>query len=166
MILKRPKSDIFFMQQALKEAQKAFDRDEVPVGAVVVDSDGNIVSRAYNQTIKKCSPFAHAEVEALRKAAKKDDDWRLDGCTLYVTLEPCALCMQVIVMSRISRLVYGAPSALYGFSCDRYCTFDLSKMSLMIEHGVEEVAAQDLLKQFFKKKRRRFNDATKKSGSG
>ena len=160
MVLIKQKSDPFFMQEALKEAEKAAEIDEVPVGAIVVDGTGKVVARAYNQTIKKKSPLGHAEILVLVKAAKKLDDWRLDGCTLYVTLEPCAMCMQLIMMGRIDRLVYGADSPIYGFSQDTYCTFDVSDMPLVIKKGVEKDASQKLLKQFFKEKRRRF-DGTK-----
>ena len=149
------------MQQALKEARAAAAYDEVPVGAIIVDQNGVIIARAYNQTVKKKSQLAHAEIAAIAKAAKKLGDWRLDGCTLYVTLEPCALCMQLIIMSRIGRLVYGTDSPLFGFSLDKYCTFDLYKVPLMIEKGIEAEVAQYLLKHFFKRKRRSV-DGTKK----
>ncbi|HBR71117.1 TPA: tRNA-specific adenosine deaminase [Candidatus Dependentiae bacterium] len=147
------KSDNFFMQQALKEAEKAALKNEVPVGAVVVNESGDILGRSYNQTIKKNSPLGHAEIVAISKAAHALNDWRLDGCTLYVTLEPCALCMQLIIMSRITRVVYGAVSPLFGYSRDKHCIFDLSRMPLVVEKGIEAEAAQTLLKQFFTKKR-------------
>lgn len=153
MRLGTQRSDDFFMQQALREAEKAFVKEEVPVGAIVVSESGEIVGRSYNQTIKKNTPLGHAEIGAMSKAAHALNDWRLDGCTLYVTLEPCALCMQLIIMSRISRVVYGATSPLFGFSRNKHCRFDVSKMSLILEKGIEAEAAQKLLKQFFIKKR-------------
>jgi len=161
IVLKSNGTDSFFMQQALKQAERAAAVDEVPVGAVMVDKYGKIVARAYNQTIKKYSPLAHAEILAIRKAAKKRGDWRLPGHTLYVTLEPCLLCMQLIIMSRIGRLVYGADSPLFGFSLDKYCSFDLCKVPLVIEKGIEADAAKKLLKQFFKGKRSRVDGAQK-----
>ena len=164
MTLKNKKTDIYFMNLALKQAEKAVACDEVPVGSIVVDEDGSVIGRGYNQTIKKNSPLAHAESEAIRKAAKRRGDWRLGGCTLYVTLEPCTLCMQLISMSRIARVVYGADSPLYGFSRDKICTFDLVRLPIVIVKGVEKESAERLLKQFFKKKRRRFDGA--KNGSG
>lgn len=152
--------DVFFMQQALKQAEKAAAHDEVPIGAVLVDAHGMVVARAYNQTIKRSSPFAHAETLAIAKAARKIGDWRLEGYTLYVTVEPCALCMHVIVISRIKRVVYGAPSPLFGFSLDKYCTFDLYKRPIMVS-GVEADKAHHLMKQFFKKKRSSSHGAQK-----
>jgi tRNA(adenine34) deaminase len=166
VILKKKKTDIYFMDLALKEAEKAAVHDEVPVGAIVVDERGEVIGRGYNQTIKKKTPLAHAESEAMRKAARRLRDWRLDGCTLYVTLEPCTLCMQLISMSRIARLVYGADSLLYGFSRDAICTFDLARLPLIIEKGVEKDSTERLLKQFFKKKRRRFDGAKNGSRKG
>lgn len=145
--------DTWFMAQALKQAQRAFIAQEVPVGAVIVNVDGKIIARAYNQTIKRHSPLAHAEIVAIIKAARKQKDWRLDGFTLYVTIEPCALCMQLILTSRITRVVYGAPSPLYGFSLDKYCSFDLYKKPLAITSGVSAGQAQQYMKQFFKQKR-------------
>jgi len=147
------KDDSFYIQKALDEAAQAFAVDEVPIGAIVVDAQGAIIGQAYNQTVKENSPLAHAEILAIKQAAEALGDWRLDDCTLYVTLEPCTLCMQLIIMSRIKRLVYGASSPLYGFSSDKFCVFDVSKMKLMIQKGIEEEAAQQLLKRFFNKKR-------------
>ena len=148
------RSDQWFMDCALKQARRAFDAGEVPVGAVVVNVDGVIVARAYNQTVKRQSPLAHAEVLAIIKVARKQKNWRLNKCTLYVTIEPCALCMQVILTSRIARVVYGASSPLYGFSLDKYCSFDLYKKPLAITSGVAAEQAQQYMKQFFKQKRK------------
>jgi tRNA(adenine34) deaminase len=157
--------DRWFMRQALFQAQKAIVAGEVPVGAVVTNREGLVIARAYNQTSKRKSPLGHAEILAITKAARKQHDWRLDGYTLYVTLEPCALCMQLILMSRISRLVYGAHSPIYGFSLDKYCTFDLYKKPLAITSEVEAGSARQYLRQFFKQKRSSCHDAqkTKKS---
>ena len=146
-------NDIFFMQQALAQARKAAAYDEVPIGAVIIDSTNTIIARAYNQTIKRRTPLGHAEIIAITRATKKLGDWRLEGYTLYVTLEPCALCMQVIIASRISRVVWGASSPLFGFSLDKYCTFDLYKMPLAFTAGIEKTTSQAYLKQFFQKKR-------------
>lgn len=157
--------DVFFMQQALKQAEKAAIHDEVPIGAVLVDEQGKIVARAYNQTIQLSSPFAHAETRVIAKAARKFGDWRLDGYTLYVTVEPCALCMHVILTSRIRRVVYGAPSPLFGFSLDKYCTFDLYKRPIMAS-GIEADKAQHLMRQFFKKKRSGSHGAQKTHEGG
>lgn len=145
--------DVFFMQQALAQARKAATHNEVPIGAIIINSTNTIVARAYNQTNKRCSPLGHAEIIAITRAAKKLGDWRLNGYTLYVTLEPCALCMQAIIASRISRVVYATASPLFGFSLDKYCSFDLYRMPLVFTTGVEKTTAQAYLKEFFKKKR-------------
>lgn len=157
--------DHWYMQQALKQAQLAARHGEVPVGAIVVDCAGNIVARAYNQTIKRNSPLAHAESLAIAKVARKQGDWRLVGYTLYVTIEPCSLCMNLIIMSRISQLVYGASSPQYGFSLDKYCVFDLYKIPLAIASGVEAQSALKYLRQFFEQRRSARHDAKKNQKS-
>jgi tRNA(adenine34) deaminase len=150
-------TDERYMQYALLQAQRAAERDEVPVGAVLVDARGDVVARAYNQTVSRCSPLAHAESLVIQRAAKKLGDWRLDTHTLYVTLEPCALCMHLIIMSRIVRVVYGASSPLYGFSVDNYCMFVSERMPLVINKGVCAKEVTRVMKTFFQKKRRRLN---------
>jgi tRNA(adenine34) deaminase len=96
-----------FMRAALGEARRAAREDEVPVGAVVV-REGRVVARAHNRPLHLIDPTAHAEILALRRAARKLGNYRLPGCTLYVTIEPCAMCVGAIVQARIERLVYGA----------------------------------------------------------
>ena len=95
------------MQQALREADAACEADDVPVGAVVV-RDGHVIGRGHNQREQLQDPTAHAEMIALTAAAAEVRSWRLEGCTLYVTLEPCAMCAGAIVLARLDRLVYGA----------------------------------------------------------
>ena len=102
-----PKDDRYFMRRALAQAKKAADRGEVPVGAVVV-KDGAIVGRGWNRPILKKDPTAHAEVVALRAAARRLGNYRLTGCDLYVTLEPCPMCLGAIVCARIKRIIFGA----------------------------------------------------------
>jgi tRNA(adenine34) deaminase len=96
------------MRLALEEAALAPDHDDVPVGAVVLDADGTVLARAHNDREGTGDPTAHAEVLALRAAARVRGEWRLGGCTLVVTLEPCTMCAGAIVLSRVSRVVYGA----------------------------------------------------------
>lgn len=144
--------DEIYMQQALELAKQAAAKDEVPVGAVVV-REGQIIGRSSNERITRKSILAHAEILAMEQAAQTLGDWRLDGCELYVTLEPCALCMQVILMSRVDRVVWGADSLLYGFSLDKHCTFHLYQTKLNITAGVCATQAQELLRSFFKSKR-------------
>jgi len=97
-----------WMRLALDEARRALATDDVPVGAVVVDPDGSVVGRGHNGREALADPTAHAELMALREAAAGLGRWRLDGCTLVVTLEPCTMCAGAVVLSRVSRLVYGA----------------------------------------------------------
>jgi len=94
-----------YMCQALTLARKALASDEVPIGALVVDEQGVIVGRGFNQVMKRCTQRAHAEVTALAQAGKKRGDWRLNGCVLYVTLEPCAMCMAFAYLSRVQAVV-------------------------------------------------------------
>ena len=143
--------DSIFMKKALALAKKASRCDEVPVGAVVVDAHGVIIGRGSNKTIQRSCQTGHAEIIAIEQAGKKIQDWRLTGCTLYVTLEPCILCLALIRLSRISRLVYGAPSPLFGqqgSGAEPYAGHlkDVQR-GLMAEESVQ------LLKQFFKTKR-------------
>jgi tRNA(adenine34) deaminase len=107
------KDDRYFMRRAMAQAEKAADRGEVPVGAVVV-KDGTIVGCGWNRPISKKDPTAHAEVVALRAAARKLGNYRLTGCDLYVTLEPCPMCLGAVVQARVRRLVYGAPDLKSG----------------------------------------------------
>ena len=96
------------MAVAIEEALAAADHGDVPVGAVVVDDGGSELARARNRREVDGDPTAHAEILALRAAARQVDGWRLDGCTLYVTLEPCAMCAYAVVLARVDRLVFGA----------------------------------------------------------
>ena len=98
--------DIYFMQEALKEAKKALLKDEVPVGCVIV-KDGKIIARGHNQKEKNKNAILHAEIVALNKAQKKLNDWHLNDCILYVTLEPCLMCTGAIIQTRIKKVVYG-----------------------------------------------------------
>lgn len=105
--------DDFFMQAALEEAQRALEAGETPVGAVIV-RNGEILARGRNAREQTGDPTAHAEMIALREAARKLGGWRMNDCTLYVTLEPCPMCAGAMVMARLGRLVYGAADAKYG----------------------------------------------------
>ncbi len=102
------------MRLALVEAQAALTTDDVPIGAVVLGPDGEVISRARNAREAEADPTAHAEILALRAAAATVGSWRLDGCTLVVTLEPCAMCAGAAVLARVTRLVYGAPDPKAG----------------------------------------------------
>ena len=107
------KEDILYMKAALKQAEKAIAIGEVPIGAVIV-CDGRIIARGYNRRNTDKTTLAHAEIACIRKACKKTGDWRLEGCTLYCTLEPCQMCAGAIVQSRIDRVVIGTDSPKSG----------------------------------------------------
>jgi tRNA(adenine34) deaminase len=128
-------SDVEFMRQALHEARAVAQAGEVPVGAVLV-SDGRAVASAGNQTIRDCDPTAHAEIVVLRAAAKMLGNYRLAGTTLYVTVEPCAMCAGAMVQARIDRLVYGCDDPKGG--AVRSCLEVLSHPKL--NHRVEVIA--------------------------
>lgn len=143
------------MRAALKEAEKAAAAGEVPVGAVVVDPAGRILSRAHNQTVSDNDPTAHAEILALRKAARKAENYRLNGCRLVVTLEPCPMCAGAAVHARVAEILYGAadPKAgavrsLYRIATDERLNHRASVISGIL---AEECAA--LLTEFFRPKR-------------
>jgi tRNA(adenine34) deaminase len=143
-----------YMRAALKQAERAARLDEVPVGAVIVDVAGTIIARGCNLTEKHATQCAHAELQALAKAGKKMGDWRLLGCWIYVTLQPCAMCMQAIVLHRLAGVVYGATSPLFGFDLDKEVADRLYKKDIIcIVPGVMQEEASKLLKKFFKAKR-------------
>lgn len=148
--------DLFFMQEALKEAKLAYEIDEVPIGAVVVSPEGVIIGRAYNSVERDCTQRAHAESLAIELAGKSLGDWRLNGHWLYVTLEPCSMCMGLIKLSRLAGVVYGAASPLFGFRLDN--EEDLwvyKKDAISVIEGVGVNEAAELLKKFFQQKRKK-----------
>ena len=144
----------YYMNEALKEAKKAYDKLEIPVGAVIV-KDGKIIARGYNVKEGKKDSSKHAEIIAIQKASKKLDAWRLNDCDMYVTLEPCPMCAGAIIQSRIKEVVYGASDPKGG--CVGTCTnlFEVSEFNHHPEYrkGILESECSDLLKHFFKKKR-------------
>lgn len=148
--------DSRYMQQALGLAQKAYDVGEVPIGAIVVSPEGEVLGVGYNQTEAKKCQDQHAEMCAIRSACKSIDNWRLDGCTIYVTLEPCVMCLGCIVLSRFERLVYAADSPAYGyhFGRENMCQLYAQKIK-NVTKGVCKDASEQLLKQFFKEQRQR-----------
>lgn len=114
MVTKTLSFDERHMRRALRAAERAYKRGEIPIGAVVVDSYGHILATASNAVEKKQCQVEHAEVRAIYRATKKIKSWRLEGCTIYITLEPCVMCYGLIGLSRIERVVYGAKSPLFG----------------------------------------------------
>ena len=151
----REKSDTWYMQEALACAREAMEANEVPIGAIVVDEHGAIVARAANSMERDCSQGSHAEIKALGIAGKTRGNWRLEGCTLYVTLEPCAMCMYACLLSRVTRVVYGAESNLYGYHLDNALLLQVYKKdALSVVKGVCAQEAQELLRCFFQRRRK------------
>jgi len=143
-----------FMAEAINEALKADQLNEVPVGAVVV-LDGEIIGRGYNQPISGCDPTAHAEVMALRDAAQSIQNYRLADATLYVTIEPCTMCAGAIVHSRVRRLVYGAPEPKAGVaqSQEHIFTKPYFNHQLEVVDGVLEDKCTAVIQAFFQRRR-------------
>jgi tRNA(adenine34) deaminase len=143
-----------FMRAALDEARRAFDAGEVPVGAVVV-LDGEIVGRGFNQPIGGRDPTAHAEIVAMRAAALAADNYRLVGSTMYVTIEPCLMCVGAMVHARIGRLVYGAPEPKAGAIVSSCRAHELPSLNHRFEvvGGVLEEDCRAVIQEFFRQKR-------------
>ena len=143
------------MAEALVEARLAVAHDDVPVGAVVVDADGRIVGRGHNRREVDGDPTAHAEVVAIREAAATLGGWRLDGCTLLVTLEPCTMCAGAIVQSRIATLVYGADDAKAGAVVSLFDTVRDPRLphTPAVVRGISAEASSELLREFFAQRR-------------
>ena len=146
--------DKHWMQQALQLAQKAQSNDEVPVGAVLVRNN-EIIGEGYNQPISSHDPSAHAEIIAIRTAAKHIGNYRLLDTALYVTLEPCAMCAGAMVHARIQRLVYATHDPKAGAAGSVFNILNNEKLNhrVQCEHGVLEVECKELLKSFFQKRR-------------
>lgn len=142
--------DLMWMREALAWAQRAQDRGDVPVGAVVV-LDGQVIGRGYNTREDRGDPLGHAELMAIREAGQRVNRWRLDGATLYVTLEPCVMCAGAIVNSRIARLVYGAEDAKAGAvqSLFQICNDPRLNHRLQVSAGVEKHKCAQILVDFF-----------------
>ncbi len=143
------------MEEALREAEKAFDRGEVPVGAVVVSPDGLIIGRGHNlkETLK--DPSAHAEVLAIREAASKLGDWRLEGCSIFVTLEPCLMCCGLLVQARVEYLCYGAKDPKFGAVESLFRSLEHPRLNhrVLYKGGVMEDKSVELMRRFFRRLR-------------
>ena len=140
------------MDRAIELARQAGENGEVPVGAVIV-KDGRIIAEGVNQREEKKSALSHAETEAIRKANEVLGDWRLDNCTMYVTLEPCLMCTGAIVAARISEIVFGAYDTERGFTLSRADINRLSDGKFTVFGGIKEDECKALLNEFFKNKR-------------
>jgi tRNA(adenine34) deaminase len=144
------KDDHYWMGKAIDQARKAGSIGEVPIGAVIV-KDGAVIARGHNLRESKQDPSAHAELIAIRKAAKRLSSWRLTGATLYVTLEPCTMCMGAIILSRLDRVVFGsydpkggAAGSLFDFSDDKRLNH-----SVVLTPGVRDEETSSMLSSFF-----------------
>ena len=149
------KTKEYFMKEALKEAEKAYSKLEVPVGAVIV-KDGKIIARAYNQKESKTDTTKHAEILAIQKASKKLKSWRLIDCEMYVTLEPCTMCAGAIIHSRIKKVYIGAMDEKTGAVGSVLNLFEDYKFNHKpeVEKGILKEDCEILLKQFFKELRK------------
>ncbi len=144
-----------WMQLALEQAALAAGAGEVPVGAVVVSPEGQLLGSGYNQPIGGKDPTAHAEVMALRAAAAQVDNYRLPGCTLYVTIEPCTMCVGAMVHARISHLVYGAPEPRFGAVVSGRRLLDEGEFNHRMSHegGVLAERCGEVMREFFRSRR-------------
>lgn len=154
--LEQEKKDKKFMGEAMKQAKKARILGEVPIGCVI-ECDGKIIGRGYNRRNTDHSTLSHAEITAIRKASKELGDWRLDNCTLYVTLEPCQMCAGAIVQARVPRVVMACmnPKAGCGGSILNLLQMKQFNHQVEVKRGVMEKECSQMLKDFFKDLRER-----------
>ena len=149
------KKHIEFMKLAIKEAKKAGQKAEVPIGAVLVAESGDILSFSHNQAITLADPTAHAEILVLRQAAQKVSNYRLLGTTLYVTIEPCMMCMGAIVHARVAKVVFGAKDLKWGAAGSLYNFAEDVRLNHRPEiiQGVCQDECRALMQEFFRSKR-------------
>ena len=147
-------NDEYWMQRAIALAEQADTFNEVPVGAVIV-RDGALLGEGFNQPISSCDPSAHAEILALRQAALAADNYRLPGATLYVTIEPCAMCAGAIIHSRIERVVFAATEPKAGAVCSHLQLFDQAQMNHRVQWqgGILANEATTVMQAFFNRRR-------------
>ena len=150
----RISDDERWMRQALAEARRGAREDEVPVGAVIV-KEGHLLSRAHNRPIHLNDPTAHAEILALRRAARRLGNYRLPGCTLYATIEPCAMCAGAIVQARLKRLVFGAHDPKAGAGGSALTVLNHPKLNHQVEmtKGILAEGCAAILREFFRRRR-------------
>ena len=147
-------NDLEAMQAALAEARLSAEAGEVPIGVVVV-FDGAIIARGQNRVLRDLDPTAHAEIVALRAAATALENYRLNGCTLYVTLEPCAMCAGAMIHSRLDRLVFAAADPKAGAAGSVLAVLNHPQLNhqMQVEQGILADEASDLLRNFFRERR-------------
>ena len=147
-------TDETFMREALRQAKKAYGKMETPIGCVIV-WEGKIIARGYNKRNEKKNTLAHAEISAIHKASKVLGDWRLEGCTMYVTLEPCPMCAGAIVQARIPKVVIGSmnPKAGCAGSVVNLLQIPAFNHHVDLEYGVLEEECSSMISEFFRKLR-------------
>jgi Cytosine/adenosine deaminases len=147
--------DEYWMNRAIQQARAAAEISEVPVGSVIVDSDGTEIAAASNRTIIDSDPTGHAEIIALRQAAKAIGNYRLVGTTVYSTVEPCAMCAGALVNARVARVVFGAHDLRFGAVETHFglCTSDLLNHRIEVTSGVLEPECRQLMQDFFRERR-------------
>ena len=145
-----------YMKEAIRQAKKAYSLDETPIGCVIV-YEGKIIGRGYNRRNTDKNPLAHAEITAIKKASKKMGDWRLEGCTMYVTLEPCKMCAGAIIQSRMTRVVVGCMNPKAGCAGSVLNLLNVAQFNHQaeLETGVLEEECSELMKRFFRELRER-----------
>lgn len=150
-------SDEFWMRKAIEAAIEAETLDEVPIGACLINEQGEILAIAGNRTRTDCDPTAHAEILVLRQAAKKKGNYRLTETTLYTTIEPCAMCAGALIQARVKRLVFGAHDERFGAveSVFRLCDTSSLNHQMEISKGVLADECKKLMQEFFKRKRQK-----------
>ncbi len=149
------KTDIDYMKFAIIEAEKAASNNEIPVGAIIINETGDIIARGHNKVITLNDPTAHAEIIALRMAAQNLKNYRLINTSIYVTLEPCIMCMSAIIHARVKRLVFGAKDPKWGGAGSLYDFTSDNRLNHQIETygGILNKEASYIIKNFFKNKR-------------
>lgn len=150
------KSDENYMKEAIKQAKKAYELAEVPIGCVIVHEE-KIIGRGYNRRTADKNPLAHAELLAIKKASKKLNDWRLEDCTMYVTLEPCQMCSGAIIQARIKRVVVGCMNPKAGCAGSILNLLEVKEFNHQAEliTGVMETECSLMMKEFFRQLRQR-----------
>ena len=148
------------MELAIKQAKKAAERDEIPVGAIIQEASGKIIVMESNKTIELCDPTAHAEINAIRQACWARKELYLTDCTMYVTLEPCSMCLAAIANARLKKLIYGLPSPKYGaFSSNHPPSQPTERLVKNTEvfGGFYQSEISRIMKKFFEDKRGKFH---------
>ena len=144
-----------FLRRAIERAREAESRGEVPIGALIVSAEGDVLAEASNETIERCDPTAHAEILAIRAAGQKIGNYRLTGTSVYSTIEPCAMCAGALVNARVARLVYGAPDERFGAVRSKFeiCDSEILNHRIEIVTGVLEEECRKLMQDFFRSRR-------------